>query len=344
VALVLPHHLITAQQLLFLPTYLLFPVRTTAYLLYPCRASHLGHHSDSLGPLELHADYQTARKMRVDELINIEGLAPPALDGMLTAEQVNECRELYEQVYAPGLESFFEAKWYIMAPGYDALASDASVNEVMIGFLNTVRNLDPHDTNGMQYSASLEFRVVWDLARLVTRVETNAHPGADLPAIDDAHEIKNRVNILEVLLSGEYLEHNPLRMPPSDGDYHRIREYRFWYFLAEFLRIKKPETPNMTAQKTHALSMLRELLDGRENRDVLYSLVVIRDLAPKFPPDFENNLPPHLDESDPKSKLAVARKFIQDESQVAGGTTNVVRRIAELGVRAFILPGGNIPR
>lgn len=282
--------------------------------------------------------------MRVDELINIEGHGPPGLDGPLTTEQVNECRDLYEQVYAPGLESFFEAKWYVLAPGYDALATDPAVNEVMIGFLNTVRNLDPHDTAGMQYSASLEFRVVWDLARLVSRVDTKAHPGPDLPPIDDAHEIKNRVAVLEVLLSGEFLDHNPLRMPPSDGDYHRIREYRFWYFLGEFLRFKRPETPNMAAQKSQTLSMLRELLDGRENRDVLYSLVVIRDLAPRFPPDFENNLPPHLDESDPKSKLAVARKFIQDESQVAGGTTNVVRRIAELGVRAFILPGGNIPR
>ncbi|KXJ91642.1 hypothetical protein Micbo1qcDRAFT_194715 [Microdochium bolleyi] len=284
------------------------------------------------------------RKMRVDELINIEGHGTPALEGPMTAEQLNECRDLYEQVYAPGLESFFEAKWYILAPGYDALATDSAVNEVMIGFLNTVRNLDPHDTAGMQYSASLEFRVVWDLARLVSRVDTKAHPGPDLPPIDDAHEIKNRVAVLEALLSGDFLDHNPLSMPPSDGDYHRIREYRFWYFLGEFLRFKKPETPNMAAQKTQTLSMLRELLDGRENRDVIYSLVVIRDLAPRFPPDFENNLPPHLDESDPKSKLAVARKFIQDESQVAGGTTNVVRRIAELGVRAFILPGGNIPR
>ncbi|KAH7039601.1 uncharacterized protein B0I36DRAFT_345 [Microdochium trichocladiopsis] len=331
---------------------------TTPYLHYSSSqsaVSHSGIPAGGFGPTSSSHHSSTApafaniltfptRKMRVDELINIEGLAPPALDGPLTAEQVDECRDLYEQVYAPGLESFFEAKWYIMPPGYEALANDSAVNEVMIGFLNTVRNLDPHDSNGMQYSASLEFRVVWDLARLVTRVDSEPHPGADLPAIDDAHEIKNRVNILEVLLSGEFLDQNPLRMPPSDGDYHRIREFRFWYYLGEFLRIKKPETPNMSAQKSHALSMLRELLDGRENRDVLYSLVVIRDLAPKFPADFENSLPPHLDESDPKSKLAVARKFIQDESQVSGGTTNVVRRIAELGVRAFILPGGNIPR
>ncbi|KAG4217779.1 hypothetical protein PC116_g33741, partial [Phytophthora cactorum] len=99
-----------------------------------------------------------------------------------------------------------------------------------------------------------------------------------------------------------------------------------------------------THQRDYFLGQLRELLDGRENRDVLYSLAVIRALAPNFPPDFESTLPPHLDETDPKSKLAVARKFIQDESQVTGGTTNVVRRFSELAVRAFIAPGSNITR
>lgn len=283
--------------------------------------------------------------MRVDELVSMGGVAPPPLESPLTSEKLNEVRDLYEQVYAVGLEAFFETKWYMGSQGLHALASNTGgVNETVAGFLQSMAKTDANDVAGMQYSANLEFRVVWDLACLVKASEAKVNGGDTLPAPDDGSEAQNRVAVFEVLLSGEFLDHNPLMPVPSQGDYHRIREFRFWYYLAEFLRIKDQPNVDMTPQREHILGLVRELLDGRENRDVLYSFAVIRTLSPKFPPDFESTLSPHLDELDPKSKLAVARKFIQDESQVTGGTTNVVRRFSEIAVRAFILPGGNIQR
>ncbi|KAJ2982599.1 hypothetical protein NUW58_g6408 [Xylaria curta] len=287
------------------------------------------------------------RKMKVQELVAIGNTIPPSVDGPPSHETLLEVQDLYEQVYAPGLEKFFETEWYSKSYGSDALASSSRVQEVLAAFLRSLAATSTNDVAGMAYSANLEFRVVWELATLVYSTEYKVNTGHGLPATDDGGEATNRVAVFDTLLSGEFLDHNPLQPPlenPDNAVYHRNRELRFWHSLAEFLLIRDQPNVDTTSRRDHILAQLRELLDGRENRDVLYSLTVIRALTHKFPPDFESTLPPHLDESDPKSKLAVARKFIQDEARVTGGTTNVVRRFSELGVRAFIAPAYNIAR
>ncbi|KAF2966330.1 hypothetical protein GQX73_g7205 [Xylaria multiplex] len=287
------------------------------------------------------------RKMKVQELVAIGNVAPPSINAPLTQERLLEVQDLYEQVYAPGLEKFFETDWYLKPYGLNALESNPRVQEVLAAFLQSLSNTTTNDVAGMAYSANLEFRVVWELATLVYANEYKVNMSNGLPATDDGNEARNRVAVFETLLSGEFLDHNPLRPPienPDNSIYHRNRELRFWHNLAEFLIIKDQPNMDATPRRDVILAQLRDLLDGRENRDVVYSLTVIRAFTHKFPPDFESTLPPHLDESDPKSKLAVARKFIQDEARVTGGTTNVVRRFAELGVRAFIAPACNITR
>ncbi|KAI0184307.1 hypothetical protein EV127DRAFT_350789 [Xylaria flabelliformis] len=281
------------------------------------------------------------------ELVAIGNTVPPSVDGPLNQEKLVEVHDLYEQVYAPGLEKFFETDWYTKAYGPSTLASNTRVQEILAAFLQSLATTTTNDVAGMAYSANLEFRVVWELATLVYSTEYKVNVTQGLPATDDGNEARNRVAVFETLLSGDFLDHNPLRPPlenPDNSVYHRNREVRFWHNLAEFLLIKDQPNIDVTPRRDHVLAQLRELLDGRENRDVLYSLTIIRALTNKFPPDFESTLPPHLDESDPKSKLAVARKFIQDEARVTGGTTNVVRRFSELGVRAFIAPAYNISR
>ncbi|KAJ8127462.1 hypothetical protein O1611_g6175 [Lasiodiplodia mahajangana] len=289
----------------------------------------------------------SVRKMKVQELVAIGNAVPPSVDAPLSQERLLDVQDLYEQVYAPGLEKFFETDWYLKSYGSNTLASSPRVQEVLAAFLDSLSTTTTNDVAGMAYSANLEFRVVWELAILVYSVEYKVNLSHGLPATDDGNEARNRVAVFETLLSGDFLDHNPLRAPlenPDSSLYHRNRELKFWHSLAEFLLIRDQPNVDMTPRRDHILAQLRELLDGRENRDVLYSLTIIRAFTHRFPPDFESTLPPHLDESDPKSKLAVARKFIQDEARVTGGTTNVVRRFSELGVRAFIAPAYNITR
>jgi hypothetical protein len=285
--------------------------------------------------------------MKVQELVAIGIAIQPSLSTSLSQDKLAEVQDLYEQVYAPGLEKFFETEWYLKSYGSNALASNSRVQEILAAFLQSLATTSTNDVAGMAYSANLEFRVVWELATLVYSTEYKVNMSHSLPAADDGSESRNRVAVFETLLSGEFLDHNPLRPHLENADhttYHRNREFKFWHCLAEFLLVRDQANVDMTPRRDHILAQLRELLDGRENRDVLYSLTVIRTLTNKFPPDFESTLPPHLDESDPKSKLAVARKFIQDEARVTGGTTNVVRRFSELGVRAFITPAYNVIR
>ncbi|KAI0145544.1 hypothetical protein GGR57DRAFT_517040 [Xylariaceae sp. FL1272] len=292
-----------------------------------------------------------ANKMKVSELVAIGGATLPVLDAPLSQDKITEVLNLYEQVYALGLERFFETAWFVNPDGPRTVASNIRVQEVMAAFLQAVTST-AQDPDGMSYAANLEFYVVWELAALVYTTEYKVDTSPGLPAPNDGVEARNRVFVFETLLAGEFLDQNPLRMPiridhPTDDNTHRRnREVEFWYHLADFLRIKDQPGMDVTPQRDHILTQLRILLDGRENRDVLYSLAIMRTLTHKFPPDFDQHSPPHFDESDPKSKLSVARSFIQKETEVAqgGGTTNVVRRFAELAVRAFINPGSNIDR
>ncbi|KAI0396402.1 hypothetical protein F5Y17DRAFT_119664 [Xylariaceae sp. FL0594] len=291
----------------------------------------------------------SVHKMKVQDLLAVGNSVPPTLNAPMTQEKVAEVQNLYAQVYAPGLEKFFESEWYLRpSGGPSALASNAKVQEVLAAFLQSLATTSKDDVAGMAYSANLEFRVVWELATLVQYApEYKVMASNGIPPTDDVGEARNRVMVFDTLLSGGFLDRNPLSAPvgnPGHASHHRNRELKFWYGLGQFLMVRDHPNMDVTPQRDHVLGQLRELLDGRENRDVLYSLTVIRALTHKFPPDFESMLPPHLDESDPKSKLAVARKFVQEEARVTGGTTNVVRRFSELGVRAFITPGYNIAR
>ncbi|KAI1334291.1 hypothetical protein F5Y15DRAFT_295662 [Xylariaceae sp. FL0016] len=312
-----------------------------------------------------------ASTMNVQQLIAMGNADPPVLDTSVVQERVGDARHLYAQVYAPGLEQFFESGWYTQATGFNALASNTLVSEMLAVFLHLAEEKEKekekdndNDPASMHFLSNLEFRVVWEVATLVNVSEYSSNAGDLLPGPADGSEARNRVAVFEALLSGAFLDDNPL-FPPLESledqnhpEYHRNREFKFWYWLAEFLKIKDEDQPNddtlestassiegtddVKQQRETVLTHLREVLDGRENRDVIYSLAIIRALSPDFPTDF--TLPAHRDESDPISKLGVARQFIQAECQVANGTTNVVRRFAELGLRAFINPGCNVTR
>ncbi|KAI1867847.1 uncharacterized protein JN550_006654 [Neoarthrinium moseri] len=319
----------------------------------PLLVSHL-HHPVSHHAQCLHQDTSAyfgspVKKMRVSELVSWGRSPPPKAALPLSQGTYDEIRSLYADIYGPGLESFFESRWFTEEFASDMVVSTEAVAELLAGFLSIVGKTDQNDNSAMADSANLEFRVVWDLTCLVySTIQPRVNQPSVIPPDNDGPEVRNRVAMFDALLSGDSPKENSLVRPPPQGDYHRLRELDFWYHLGEFLLVQPPAgqapTPDMVTRRDAILSRMRTLLDGRENRDVLYSIAVMRALSPGFPPDFESSLPPHLDETDPKSKLAVARKFIQEEAKVTGGTTNIVRRFSELASMAFIHPGTNVTR
>ncbi|KAJ9143014.1 Transcriptional regulatory protein moc3 [Pleurostoma richardsiae] len=284
-----------------------------------------------------------AKKMKVDELIALGGLAPPTSASPPTREIIEEVTKIYYEIYVPGLCQFFESQWYnFKSQGSNPISTFLANKHVVSQFAEFLRilpNISSSDASQMAYSGNIETRLVWALTTLAysTPDRTN-HPSDDPVPEDDAIEVRNRLRVFDTLLSGGSLPTNPLMPPPKKADSNRKKEFEFWFSLGEYLRVQG------AAEREDILSKLRALLDGRENRDVLYSLAILRELTPHFEPGYENKVPEHLDESEPRNKLYVASQFIMNEATTAGGTTNVVRRYASLATKSFINPGTNVTR
>jgi hypothetical protein len=284
--------------------------------------------------------------MRVDEIIDILG-KPPAQQDNHSEDMFHEITKVYHEMYAAGLSAFFETSWYYFVQGGKmAFPRDARLIGHFASFLTTLEAVKANDHAQMAYSGALETRLVWELARSAGQSpERHTVSIQGMPREGDTVEAGNRLRVVEALLSGDYLFGNPLALPIHDADIHRTRQFDFWFNLAEFVRAREDSgSPAAERAIDGILGRLRTLLDGRENRDVLYSVAVVRHLAPKYDPGYGSTLPQHLDETEPMNRLAVASKFIMDEAQVTGGTTNVVRRFSDIAFKAFVNPGVNIAR
>jgi white-opaque regulator 2 len=297
-----------------------------------------------------------AKKMKVDELIAMGGAVPQQPPSAPPpSEMLDELTKLYNEVYVPGLVLFFETRWYDFAKNRATTANPAAMlhnNQPLVSlftsFIQTISKIKSTDPADMVYSGHLESSVVWSLACLplsLSLPQRQQYPDP-LPAEDDPWEAGGRLRVFETLLAGETLASNPLT-PSSGGNVHPLRrnEFEFWYQLAKFLQQEHgSDSPADVSARDRCLNGMRALLDGRENRDVLYSIAVLREYTAHWDASFcEQNVPPHLEETDPRSKLAVATRFIRDES-TSTGTTNVVRRLADLAYRAFVRPAVNVDR
>ncbi|KAJ0387014.1 hypothetical protein COL922a_003165 [Colletotrichum nupharicola] len=281
-------------------------------------------------------------KMKIDELIGLLGPAAPTQEIALTPEIFGEIISIYNEVYAVGLQSFFETNWFHAkdAQGKFALEHNQPIISQFASFVKVLQAVPANDHTQMAHSGVLEARLIWALASMPCSGATmTANTDAKfLPSPEDLTEAANRVRVFETLLSGDLLPSNPLAPPVPDANPHRQQEFEFWHNLAQYL------CHHDAAKRDEILGNLRLQLGGRENRDLIYSIAISREISPRVEPGFERNIPQHMDESDPKNRLYVANKFIQDEAQVTGGTTNIVRRFSEIAVRSFISPGVNIAR
>ncbi|KAK4198347.1 hypothetical protein QBC40DRAFT_308320 [Triangularia verruculosa] len=292
-----------------------------------------------------------AKKMKVDELIGLGGPFPPAPSSPPSPELLDEMTKLYYEVYVPGLTLFFETQWYDIPKDRVTAVLSAAIlpngqplNSLFASFIESISKIHGTDPANMVTSGHLETHVIWALARLpLLAASGSAHPPptSSLPGPDSA-EACGRLQIFETLISGGTLDNNPYTPPATNMHQPRRSELEFWYHLAQYL-LSAHASPSAASTREHLLGLMRSLLDGRENRDVLYSIAVLREFTARWDagPN-EQNVGAHLEESDPRSKLAVATRFIRDEATSTGGTTNVVRRLADLAYRAFVRPGVNV--
>ncbi|KAH7631034.1 hypothetical protein B0T09DRAFT_128622 [Sordaria sp. MPI-SDFR-AT-0083] len=281
----------------------------------------------------------------VDDLIALGGAEPPIMNSPPSKQVVHEIRRLYGETYVPGLSYLFETPWYDLK--YEKSTATSQTIQVLLNnqplmglFGSFVEHISRPGTDD-KYACQVEECIIWGLAKLPLftnsrgwALPANFSSAKHLPDLDDPHEAQGRLRVLEALLLGpnSTLTENPLCNPMVFGGLKgpRRNELEFWWHLAE-LAVKGPKSD---------LQNLRRLLDGQENRDFLYSLVVVREYSHHWNPvNIEQELPLQLSEADPRCRLAVATKFIRHIME--SGTTNVIRRFAQLAWRAYILPGAN---
>lgn len=279
------------------------------------------------------------RTTTIDDLLALGGPVPPPVPGKSQEPDfLEELKHLYHSIYSPGLESFLESKWFSIK-GIAKLLSDNQLLEQFAILINEFGKTMAGDDRGMAYTSSVEARVVWSLACMVRTAGLESSNGTKsetgMPAADDMVEAGNRLTVVENLLRGVVADRNVLAKPPGSGDAHRLRELGFWYTLGKFVTL---DLASSAHEMEETLNQLRALLDGRENRDVLYSIAVVRAMSNRVAEYSEHDRPLHLDETDQRSKLAVAKQFVKDEGD-GSGTTNVIRRLCEMATRSWSISG-----
>lgn len=283
-----------------------------------------------------------ASKFSIDELLAMGGPAPELSadqSGVQNPQIIDEQKHLYHSIYSVGLENFLESKWFPIK-GVARLLADKDLMIQFGNLLQRLANTRGDDSDEMAVTSGVEARLVWALACMVrsaVKSETDASTTvSNEPSNDDVLNAKLRLDIFENLLCGEVAEANPLPEPSPGLVPYRVRECQFWYNLGRFVSIN-PDGPGAIEKIDEVLTTLRNLLDGRENRDVLYSIAIVRVLGARIAEYTEQDTPLHLDENDQRSRLLVAKKFIEDEAR-GNGTTNVIRRLCELAVRTWSTP------
>lgn len=281
--------------------------------------------------------------MRLDEIITRLGPQPEPQQISHTGDTFAEITKVYHEMYAGPLSAFFETNWfYFTENGKMTFPRDARAVQAMASFLKVLESSGSSTQEEVVVLDNSETSLVWELARTAYTLQQGARPTpkAVLPSWTDPFEARSRVQVVEALLSGDTLLRNPLTPPYTDADAHRVRQFDFWYTLGELCR--RPDDQHLQgATESHekCLARLRSLLDGRENRDVLYSIAVIRVMTPRYASEEGKAIPQYVNETDPKCRFLIATKFVTSETRADWGSTNAIRRICKIAVHAQIDPG-----
>lgn len=284
------------------------------------------------------------RRNNIDELFAYAGL-PPLPTPSDIAINIEELKKLYINDYAPGLDKLLETTWY-SSQGLEYLSG----NTPLLKTFEFLRQKFLLAAGPSQYEAarqipSLEAKVTWQLLCLCrngppTHVNgTNGIiPDAQMSNQHQLAETKARLDILEHLLTGQPLGTNPVQplsypnVPEQDPKRYQID---FWNHLGTYVSSSSSmELPKTTVDS--ALAGMRSILHQLENRDVIYSIAIVRYIGAK--PEIASQLHGQQlhawsNPDDDQNKLFVAKRFLEEESQ--NGMTQVIARFAGMAVTGW---------
>jgi white-opaque regulator 2 len=290
---------------------------------------------------------ETVRRNKMEDLFSYGGVPPPQTPAD-TSVNLEEIKKLFVNDYAPGLDKLLETTWY-STKGLEHLLGNAQLCRTF-EFLRQKFLLasGPSQYEAARQIPSLEAKVTWQLLCLCREVApaptvngtngttSNGQAADEHQQLDEA---KARLDVLEHLLTGEPVEANPLlhleypSIPETDPKHFQVD---FWKNLGSY--VSEPANPESSkANITAALAGMRNTLHQLENRDVIYSIAIVRHVGAK--PEVASSLhnqqhqPWSNDPEDDHNKLFVAKRFLEDESQ--NGMTQVIARFAGMAVTGW---------
>lgn len=210
--------------------------------------------------------------------------------------------------------------------------------------LDRFRSIKNDDYQGLQTTRSLETKLVWSLLCLPRspRAATNGVTGStSQEEMLQLAEAQKRLDAIEALLLHTTLERNPcLEIAYSEQlQNNKYWEVEFWRLLGHFVAYPDPRAstgpPPAGTSPDETLQACRNILSMLENRDVLYSIMVCRLVGPRLP-DFPDGVHQAMnnDDGDPRTKVFIAKKFLEDEAG-GKGTNQVVQRLCDMAIRSW---------
>ncbi|KAF7196490.1 putative transcriptional regulatory protein C15D4.02 [Pseudocercospora fuligena] len=299
-----------------------------------------------------HSNYphtlQMQRKVRVIPMEDLFALndIPPRYDSREARQPLSppiqeELETFIKYHYVAGLDRVLETTWYSQR-GWSHLQRDP----VLLDFVaQCAEQFKQRDEASEKLRTSLEARIVWQLATM-PRTAAQQTNGAGVGADPLLQEVLARIDVLENLLTGQFLD--PSRIPPPPQQQapqpgqepaaanQKYNERSFWHHLGRFVSLRD-DTTSVQKEIDDTLNIMRNILSMLENRDVLYSIAIGRHIGGRMP-DFHPQR--HLvasnnDPNNPVTKLSIAHSFVESEDQ--RGTTQVIQRICSMAIRGWIL-------
>lgn len=279
----------------------------------------------------------------------------------------SEIRKVYDTFFAPGLDQLIETgstKWFALK-GWALLMYDRTLLAQFMMYL-TLISTTPNPTSsapGMTLPeqvalAAQEARMVWACLNLVV---SQAQIGND----DDAQTFAGRVRALEAILTSEPIvrtgsmadfvhqdleqetdldvdmsgiptvANNPLLEKPFSKQM-QARSNKFWQLVEQASELPAQVQPEVFEQ-------LLALLDGKEERDIIYSIMFLGAQANRSRANTKNGNDSSRPASSNPSPSRAARGQQKEqaarllETEAAGRATNIVfQNIAGMGLRAFV--------
>lgn len=282
----------------------------------------------------------------------------------------SEIRKVYDTFFAPGLDHLLETgstRWF-MLKGFDLLTSDRTLLAQFMMYLTLISST-PNASSAVSGTmppdqatlAAQEARMVWATLNLVVR---QAQEGVN---DDDAERFARRVKALEAILTSEpvvrtgsmsdFVYQDPEPEPTDDMDIDMTgiptvannplldkpfskqmtaRSDRFWQVVE-----KASELP--TQISSEIFDHLLSILDGKEERDIIYSIMLLGAQQNDFKHDTARERANSRPGSSNTSPNRAARRQQREqaarllETEAVGRATNIVfQNLAGMGLRAFV--------